>query len=205
MKSQKSKLNAQNSNPPSPPFSKGGMGGLLKKKLFTIHCSLFTNNKGFTIIELVITMVLIGIVAFIVADAMSTGFKTYFTTDNRKEALDQARIAMERMTREIRNLRDSSSIIASSTTQFNFTDIDGNAINFIWTSPNITRNGNTLATNITSFSFGYIRADSTNVDAVFNPALPPDPARTRRIRITLASTVSGERVTLQSEVWPRNL
>lgn len=143
-------------------------------------------------------MVLIGIVAFIVADAMSTGFKAYFITDFRKEALDHARIAMERMAREIRNLRDSSSVITSSTTQFNFTDTDGNTIDFIWASPNITRNGNTLATNINTFSFGYIREDGT-VDATF------DPVNTKRIRINLTATVSGESVQLQSEVWPRNL
>lgn len=56
-------------------------------------------EKGFTLIELVITMTLIGIIAYIVATALTTGIKAYFTTDFRKEALDQSRIAMERMTR----------------------------------------------------------------------------------------------------------
>ena len=170
------------------------------KKLFTVHCSLFTANKGFTLIELVMTMVLIGIIAYIVATALTTGIKAYFTTDFRKEALDQSRIAMERMTRETRNLRDSSSVIASSPTQFNFTDIDGNAINFIWTSPNITRNADTLATSITSLLFEYV--DNTGGVVAGGGFVA---GTTRRIRITLTATKNTESVTLQSEVWPRSL
>ena len=150
-------------------------------------------------------MTLIGIIAFLVADAMSTGFRAFFTTDSRKEALDQARIAMERMTREIRNLRDSDDVIASSTSQFNFTDVNGSNIDFNYSSPNITRNSATLATNITSFSFAYIRADGTS-DASFVDSDPDNPATdAKRIRITVTAMVSNEPVTLQSEVWPRNL
>ncbi len=166
-------------------------------------------KKGFTIIELVITMVLIGIVAYIAADAMSTGFKAFFVTDNRKEALDQARIAMERMTREIRNLRDSSSVTTSSATQFCFTNLDGTLINFNYQSPNIRReeggactvgSGQVLSTNISSFTpgFEYIRSNGTT-DATFSSV------NTKRIRITFTATVSGESVQLQSEVWLRNL
>ncbi|MBI5203853.1 MAG: type II secretion system protein [Nitrospirae bacterium] len=164
-----------------------------------------TNKKGFTIIELVITMVLIGIIAYIVATALSTGITAYFTTDFRKEALDQTRIAMERMTREIRNLRDSDDVATGTSSQFNFTDVSGTNIDFSYSNPNITRDGATLATNITSFSFSYIRADGAS-NPTFVDSDPDDPAiDTKRIRITFTATISGETVTLQSEVWPRSL
>lgn len=163
------------------------------------------DKKGFTIIELVITMVLIGIIAYIVATALSTGIKGYFITDYRKEALDQARIAMERMTREIRNLRDSDDVATGTSSTFSFTDISGANINFTWSSPNITRNGTTLATNITSFSFSYSRADGTP-SATFVDSDPDNPATdTKRIRINITATINNESVTLQSEVWPRSL
>jgi prepilin-type N-terminal cleavage/methylation domain-containing protein len=171
-------------------------------------------KKGFTLIELVITMVLIGIVAYIAADAMSTGIKVFFVTENRKEALDQARIAMERMTREIRNLRSNSDVGTGSGTQFCFTNVNGTTISFRYSgSPanTIARQdglanlaacpgaaGNTLSNNITTLTFSYIRLDGT-VDAAFSAA------NTKRIRIIITSNESGETVTLQSDVWLRNL
>jgi hypothetical protein len=142
-------------------------------------------------------MVVIGIIAYVAAQALSSGSRAFFQTDFRKEALDQSRIAMERMVREIRTLRDSSSVITSSATRFNFTDASGNAIDFSWTNPNITRNVDILASNISALAFGYVRADGT-VDPAFS-------ANTRRVRITMTATVSGESVQLQSEAYLRNL
>ena len=213
MKIQNSKFKIQN-HPSSPPleiitpptpsylkrgcrrrgrYSKGGMG-------------------GFTLIELVITMVIIGIIAYVVATAISTGVKGYFATDFRKEALDQARIAMERMTREIRNLRSSADVSATSNaSQICFINTDGAVISFRYSANNIARQdtlaslaacpgaaGNTLATNITAFSFGYV-SDTGAVGGAFVAGT------TRRIMITITSTISNESVTLQSDVWPRSL
>lgn len=171
-------------------------------------------KKGFTLIELVITMVLIGIVAYIAADAMSTGIKTFFVTENRKESLDQARIAMERMTREIRNLRSNSDVGTGSGSQFCFTNVSGTTISFRYSgSPanTIARQdglanlaacpgaaGNTLSNNITNLTFSYIQLNGT-VDAAFSAA------NTKRIRIIITSNESDETVTLQSDVWLRNL
>jgi len=41
--SQKSEVKTQDSNPPLPPFSKGGRGGIISCLLFTVSCLLFTS------------------------------------------------------------------------------------------------------------------------------------------------------------------
>jgi prepilin-type N-terminal cleavage/methylation domain-containing protein len=212
----------KDNTPLNPPFVMGELrGGIVNHESCIVHqssimnrasCIVHRDNSGFTIIELVITMVLIGIVAFIVADAMSTGFKAYFTTDFRKEALDQARIATERMTREIRNVRSlgrdndsdgniDADIATATATSFCFTDVNGTTISFALSGTNILRgegncppdSTNTLSENITSLSFSYIYASGTFATAI------------RRVQITLTSTISNESVTLQSEVYLRNL
>ncbi|MBI1811367.1 MAG: prepilin-type N-terminal cleavage/methylation domain-containing protein [Nitrospirae bacterium] len=177
------------------------------KKLFTPHSSLFTCKNGVTLIELVIVMVLAAIVAVVVANALSTGVKGNLVTDYRKEALDQARVAMERMRREIRNLNNSASVTTGIATQFCFTDTESLLIDYSYSSPNITRDtgncaaggGATLSTSITAFSFVYLRADGVTVDSPFSAAT------TKLIRIILTANISGESVQLQTEVWPRNL
>jgi prepilin-type N-terminal cleavage/methylation domain-containing protein len=168
---------------------------------------------GVTLIELVITMVLMGIVAVIVANVLSTGVKGSLITDYRKEALDQARVAMDRMAKELRNLQNSASVTTSSDTQLCFTMLDGTnnnvVVNYSYSNPDIKReapsalctagNGQTLATKIAAtFSFAYIQANGT-ADSTFSSVT------TERIRIIIPSTVSGETVTLETEVWPRNL
>jgi len=204
----------QDTTPLSPPLSRGELkGGIVHRASCIVH----HDKKGVTLIELVITMVLMAIVALVVANAMSTAIKGSLMTDNRKEALDQARVAMERMTREIRNLRNSASVgTGSSTSQFCFMNTDGLVVSFRYPGPSantIARQdglavlgdcpgsaGNTLATNITSsFAFGYVRGDNGVVESTFSAA------NTKRIRITIPCDISNEIVTLQSDVWPRNL
>ena len=178
------------------------------KNLSTVCCLRFTNNRGVTLIELVIVMVLIGIIAFIAADAMSTGFKAFFITDNRKEALDQTRVAIERMRREIRNARSISDIGTATASEFCFINTEGTRIDFRYETPDIRRleaggacpggagTGDILSTNITAFKFTNPDGSDLTLAAL---------TTNKRVIITLTSTISGENVTLQTEVWPRNL
>ena len=92
-------------------------------------------SKGFTLLELVIVMVLLGVMAVGITSFVSLTTQTYVNVSARDELIASARFAIERMNREIRNavpnsirVTDSSSsiqciefvpIIASTT----YTDI----------------------------------------------------------------------------------
>ncbi|OGP64444.1 MAG: hypothetical protein A3K22_04225 [Deltaproteobacteria bacterium RBG_16_42_7] len=153
-----------------------------------------------------------GIVALVVANALSTGIKGNLTTDNRKEALDQARVAMERMTREIRNLRSNNAadLSVANANTFTFVDTSGASISFVLSGGNINRTSgttNTLATGISigTFSSGiftYVLSDG--ITETQTPT-PPQMLTIKRIKIDFKATSSIESVSLQSEVWPRNL
>ncbi len=175
------------------------------KKLFKFIFSILSSHKGFTLIELVMTMVLIGVIAYIVASAMSTGLKAYFTTDFRKEALDQARIAMERMTREIRNVKSNTDISTANATTFTFVDTSGTTISFALNAGNINRTSgttNTLATGISSAGiFTYV----LSTGATTQSPVPAEILLIKRVKIDITATKNTESVTLQSEVWPRSL
>ena len=171
----------------------------------TVTAVFKSRRNGITLIELVIGMVLMGIVALVVANALSTGVKGNLVTDNRKEGLDQARVAMERMTREIRNLRSSSDISAATATTFTFVDTSVASISFALSVGNLNRNADTLATGISnnpplSGIFKYVLTDGSEIeDATGSLTL------IKRIKIDFKSTARTESVSLQTEVWPRNL
>ncbi|MCE5195240.1 MAG: type II secretion system GspH family protein [Nitrospiraceae bacterium] len=185
---------------------------------------LASNKKGFSLIELIITMVLIGIVAYVVASSLSTGIKAFFITDNRKEALDQARIAMERMTREIRNTnslgRDSdgdgfidATITTATANSFCFTNTENTIVSFRLLGTNIMRGQgscfpageNVLANNVTALNFQYILANGTSNSS------PANPRQIRRVQIGWAGTpgisvlINNQTVSITSMIYLRNL
>lgn len=61
-----------------------------------------TGEKGFTLIEIVMVMVLLSIVGVISVQVISSAVDTFVVSRDRKELYDQGRLALERMTREIR-------------------------------------------------------------------------------------------------------
>ena len=61
--------------------------------------------RGFTLIEAVVSIVLIGVLAMAVIPVISTGVKTYATTTTSINTLSKLRVATERMAREMREVR----------------------------------------------------------------------------------------------------
>lgn len=58
--------------------------------------------KGVTLLELVVTMVVLGIIAAVAAVFVQPAFESYFATQRRAEIADVADTAMRRLTRDIR-------------------------------------------------------------------------------------------------------
>ena len=61
-----------------------------------------TGEAGFTLVELILVMVLIGIVAATTAMLSLQGTRAYGDLIGRREALHQGRLAIERVSREVR-------------------------------------------------------------------------------------------------------
>lgn len=176
-------------------------------------------KKGFTAIEAVITIILVSVIGFIAAQAFMTGVRAYLVTDQRKEALDQSRVAIDRMTREFRHVRAvadadadgyaDAEIGTATATAFCFRNVFGTRMDFVFAGGNLTLledgaacgdpGGNVLATDLSAFSFNYVLYDGTATPA------PADRTDIRKVRIDLTATVNNESVPLRSEAFLRNL
>ncbi|NCF70017.1 MAG: prepilin-type N-terminal cleavage/methylation domain-containing protein, partial [Chloroflexi bacterium] len=64
------------------------------------------NNHGYTLIEIVMVIVILGIVGGITFQVVAAGVEAFKKTSNRKDLYDQGRLALERMAREIRDAKE---------------------------------------------------------------------------------------------------
>jgi prepilin-type N-terminal cleavage/methylation domain-containing protein len=154
-------------------------------------------TKGFTLIEVVIVIVILSIVAAISINLLVSSLRVYTMTVNQKTLLDEGKLSLERMCRDI---RDAQSITGSTPTSITFVrnhatvqDVAAETIIFqrnvgastlekVKASPSAT---STMAANVSTFSV-------TNA--------------TNEIRLQLTLSLStGENVTLQTKVYPKNL
>jgi prepilin-type N-terminal cleavage/methylation domain-containing protein len=128
--------------------------------MLTSRCS---RQKGFTLIEVVMVIVLLGIIGLITFQVLFSGVETFAKARARKDLYDQARLALERMVREI---RDADQIVSptpgSSGSSINFTKVhtspadSSTTITFQLNGANLERVGDAsgtvvLASNVTAF------------------------------------------------------
>ena len=98
--------------------------------------------SGFTLIEAVVTIVLIGVLAMAVIPVIDSGVRTYATTTNSLNALSKLRLATERMAREIREVRrnplsPTNFEMTLGANTLTFTKTDGNQVTISSSTPNV--------------------------------------------------------------------
>ncbi|MDO8092587.1 MAG: prepilin-type N-terminal cleavage/methylation domain-containing protein, partial [Candidatus Brocadiales bacterium] len=120
-------------------------------------------NNGFTLIELIITIVILSIIGVFTFQFITSGVESYVTLSAGEDVAREARLALERMAREVRAATNIVSPLAGdSDNKITFdrtpTATDGSTqVTFQLTSGTLQRkrDGNTpepLASNVSSFT-----------------------------------------------------
>ncbi len=121
-------------------------------------------SLGFTLIEIVVAIVLFGVIGAVVSRVLTQGFESYTTGRNVAEMDWQGRVALERLTRELRTIRSPSSITMTSATDMSFVDVDGATIRYCagavggcpGATGDLVRNTQVLASGISGLTFSYL-------------------------------------------------
>ena len=181
--------------------------------LQNVECEMVNDNseirsphsvfeKGFTLIEIIVVIVILCIVSGITIKFLTDSLRIYTMTVNQKTLLDEGKLALERMCREIRDARAISLPAApfpSSGTSIRFrrthataNDVAAEWIVFLRTGTNLQKDKATpnvtvtLASNVSVFTVTREANDEI------------------RLQLTL-SLGSGESVTLETKVYPKNM
>jgi len=162
-------------------------------------------SKGFTLIELVIVIMVIGVIAGVVGYVLLTTVDAWTFKFNRSDLLWDGRLAVNRMVREIREVKRAANVTTASASQFRFTDVSDVDIIYSRRSTDLNRTAdgtaNVLAENVSSLTFTYYDSSGNTIAA---PVVSPGNTDIRRVRINLTFTKNGENVYLQSDSVPRN-
>ena len=156
-------------------------------------------HNGFTLVETVLVIALLGVLAFALGPALGESFKSYDLIQSRRIVLMEARSAFERMVREIRLIESASDVLdVSSSTHFQFEYPNNTTILYTLNGTNLLRNGEILASPVNSISFNYY-------DSAGN--ITSTAANVRRINIQASFDAPGGKsgITLQSSIFLRNL
>lgn len=98
-------------------------------------------SAGFTLIELVITMVVLAILALGITSYIGLGARMYSDAAEREQVLGQSRFVAERMVRELRNAVPNSVVFSSTSNCLQFRPI---LYSGIYTNAPFEQNGNSM-------------------------------------------------------------
>lgn len=145
------------------------------------HCAGLSGQRGYSLVELVLVMVIVGIIGVTVASLLSSGVGAFTAGREAVDTLSELRLASERIARELRTVRRDpsaptdfdflSSVAASgNSVQFRRLENDGSTVTTVtidtsgtdlrlaYTTP---AGSYTLSERLGSITFGYLQQDGT--------------------------------------------
>jgi prepilin-type N-terminal cleavage/methylation domain-containing protein len=161
--------------------------------------SKYLNNHGYTLIEIVIVIVILGIIGAFTFQMVVAGVMAFKKTSARKDLSDQGKLALERMVRELRDGKEITDCSSSSITfkkahpaqaadnieEVKF-ELDGTDLKRVG-DPSGTPQTAVLASNVTSFQVGGGGSGSVTVDNVSSGTTASNTASSMTVSHTTGS------------------
>lgn len=159
--------------------------------------------KGYTLIELVVVMVIIGIIAGVGMPAILETVDAWsFASRFQDAGVGSCMAAAGRMSREMRRLQNDSAVTTATSSQFSFTDTDSAAITYNLSGNTLMRNSDGLADGVSALTFTYYD-DAGNIIAA--PLVNPDNTDIRRIVVDFSILAGTNTLNFQFQIRPQNI
>jgi len=171
--------------------------------------------EGFSLMEIVVVCVLIGIIAAVIIPPLHQGVQSFAVTETRGDLTSQARQAATRMIRELRNIQkegdNTPNISSANATSITFADVLDNTITFcLWASGScsptgntVQRNSNPLVEQVSGLQFRYFDANNSELTSL--PLDATNRNNVRRIMVTLTLAEGSLTVSVTEQAYLREL
>ncbi|MGH7408670.1 MAG: type II secretion system protein, partial [Candidatus Methylomirabilales bacterium] len=160
-------------------------------------------SAGFSLIEIVVVCVLIGIIAAVIIPPLHQGVQSYAVSETRGDLTSQARQAATRMIRELRNIQKKANntpyIMAAAATSIRFFDVLDNDITFSLSGSAVQRNSNPLVEQVSSLQFRYFDINNVELTGAFTPN------NVRRVMVTLTLAEGSQTVSVTEQTFLREM
>ena len=154
---------------------------------------------GFSLLETIITIVILAIVAVSGGTILQNQFQASFVSRDILEMTARSNHTLERMSREIREARDTSDISQAQTQTFAFIDIRGNRITYSLSGANLMRNTQVILTGVTGLTFSYLDNSYATL------AIPiADTSQIACIMVAITTSQNNLTSTINTQICPRN-
>jgi prepilin-type N-terminal cleavage/methylation domain-containing protein len=152
---------------------------------------------GFSLVELIVVIVLTGILAALGAQMLGKTVESFAFSRDVTKGDWQARVALERLTRDLRMAQAVTNLTIVPATAITFSDTDSNNVNYSLSGSQLMRNTQVLADDISNLQFTYLRSDGNTVETTTSSLV---------YYITVSFDVSRSTATtsLRATVHPRN-
>lgn len=165
--------------------------------------SRLRNNRGFTLVEIVMYITIAGLGLGVAYEAFTSQVDSYSFIAQRKMAMTDARYAVNRMTYELMRV-ESDDITSITDHQISFTDLNDASTNFQLSgsgdSQALYRGSEKLLDHVKTFDVKYYDEDGNQLEA--NDA---NVSQVRKFEITITTAEQGEEgeVSLSTTITPR--
>jgi len=161
-------------------------------------------RKGFTLIELVITMIVLVIIATVAVRPLIEFDRLWRHSTSKFNLLWDARAKMEDLSKNIRMIKDATSVTTANSTRFQFTRTDGTSINYQYASGVLQKNSVNYITNLSAFNFTYYDA-ANPPNVILTPLVYPTNTNIRSVKVNYIITNNEENLESSFMVYCRNL
>ncbi len=168
--------------------------GILKRK--------GRGSEGVTLIEMAMVIVIISVLVGGLGWFIVRAVDTWIFVNFRSDIVSQGSIAMDRMVREILQLKDDKSVFTATSNDFKFDDVDDNSIEYKVSGTTLLRNNYVIANGLQSLEFKYY---DVNGNELSSPDVSPNSTDIWRVVVKMTFQKGNEQATLQSQSHPRNL
>lgn len=159
-------------------------------------CELFFKKSGFTLIEVILVILILGIVISVGGTLMGFGFKGGFASKDSIYAASIARVSIERMSFDLLSARNATTTdLTPNANSITFVTTDDATVSYSLSGTNLMRNTKILANYVTALNFTYL-------DQVF--ATTVIATNVRCVVINMTVNYNSNIINLTSTVCPRN-